>query len=407
MKILYLHQYFATPDSNGGTRSYEMAKRLISRGHKVELVTSSAFLPKEHNLSNGWNKLEIDGISLHVYQQSYSNKVSFTKRIYKFFEFLVAATLYVRKIKADVVFATSTPLTIAIPGVFYSKSKRVPMIFEVRDLWPEVPIALGIIKNPLVKYLAKRLELFAYRNARKIVALSPEMEKGVINSNVSPDLVSCIPNSCDLDLFEVPKEVGEEYKKKHFPFVGNRKLVVYTGTFGMVNNVSYLVEVAKQNKLRQDNICYIAIGDGMEKQKVIMQAKEQEVYEDNLYILDPVKKKEVPSILSASDLSLSMVGPVEEMWKNGANKLFDSFAASRPIAISHEGWQKELLEKHRCGFSFCHLNPSKAAQQIATKLSDEQWLEDAKQNASYLARNVYSRELMAEKLETVITSTLK
>lgn len=402
MKILYLHQYFATPESNGGTRSYEMAKRLVAQGHNVDLITSSAFLPKHIELQQGWNQLEIEGIQLHVFKQAYSNKVSFAKRLFMFFEFLVAASRYSTKVEADLVFATSTPLTIAIPGVYYSKIKKVPMVFEVRDLWPEVPIALKVIKHPFLKWLAKKLELFAYKNSKQIVALSPGMKAGVEASGYPSDDITCIPNSCDLDLFQVPEEVGREYKKNKLSFAGDRPLIVYTGTFGMVNNVGYLVDIARESKAKGYDFCFVAIGDGMEKPKVIEAAKEAGVYEDNFYVLDPIPKLEVVNVLSAADLALSMVGPVEEMWKNSANKLFDAFAASRPIAISHGGWQQPLLESNDCGFAFSHTDVALAAQQIADKLLDEKWLESARANAYNLANNVYSRDLMAEKLEDVL-----
>lgn len=406
MKILYLHQYFATPESSGGTRSYEMAKRLVAKGHEVELITSSAFLPKRYVLDKGWNRLEIEGIKLHVFKQAYSNKVSFAKRLFMFFEFLVAASRYSTKVDGDVVFASSTPLTIAVPGVYFSKVKKAPMVFEVRDLWPEVPIALGVIKHPMIKWIAKKLELFAYKHSKQIVALSPGMKEGVEASGYPSKDITCIPNSCDLELFQVSENVGAIYKSEHLGFVGNRKLVAYTGTFGMVNNVGYLVDIAAVTKARGDDICYVAIGDGMEKQKVIDAAKQNGVYEDNFFVLDAIPKLEIVNVLSAADLALSLVGPVEEMWKNSANKLFDAFAAGRPIAISHGGWQKDLLEENQCGFAFSHVDARLAAEQIADKLFDQQWLDGARINAKQLAQDVYSRDLMANELEQVLVKAV-
>ena len=148
--ILYLHQYFATPDSNGGTRSYELARRLVRSGHTVTVITSSAFLPKNWSLPNMWNYRELEGIRLIILKLPYSNKMSFFRRIGAFLRFSFYSTVKAFKVKVDLIFATSTPLTIAIPAVLASKKSGAPLVFEVRDLWPELPIAVGALKSPVI-----------------------------------------------------------------------------------------------------------------------------------------------------------------------------------------------------------------------------------------------------------------
>ena len=141
MKVIYLHQYFTTPNMSGGTRSYEMAKRLVAAGHEVHMVTSWV---KETDKTD-WYEQEVDGIHVHWFPNPYNNKMSFRRRIQMFFRFAFAAMKKISSIKADVIFATSTPLTIAIPGVLGARKQKIPMVFEVRDLWPEVPIAMKIL----------------------------------------------------------------------------------------------------------------------------------------------------------------------------------------------------------------------------------------------------------------------
>lgn len=193
MRILYLHQYFATPESNAGTRSYEMAKRFVKNGHNVTFVTSSAYLSSNYKVQKGWNLIEIDGIKLHVLHLDYSNKDSFIKRIFKFISFSARSTLKSLSIKADVVFATSTPLTIAIPGLIYSKLKRKPLVFEVRDLWPELPVASGVIKNKLVIKLASWLEKYTYRNSKRLIGLSPGMCRGSQGMVLKKSILHLLP----------------------------------------------------------------------------------------------------------------------------------------------------------------------------------------------------------------------
>ncbi|MBI9069913.1 MAG: glycosyltransferase family 4 protein, partial [Salinivirgaceae bacterium] len=314
MNVLYLHQYFATPESNAGTRSYEMAKRLAAKGHEVTFVTTSAYLSNNYVLKAGWNEMEIDGIRLYVLHLSYSNKDSFIKRIFKFLQFSWLSTLKSLSIKSDVVFATSTPLTIAIPGLIYSKIKKTPLVFEIRDLWPELPVAVGAIKNPFVIKLAEWLEKYTYKNSARLIGLSPGMCDGIIRHGIAKDKVTLATNSCDTELFDVEKSLGESYKETNLGFLKGRKLVVYTGTFGLINNVGYLPELAKSMKEIDSKVCFVAIGDGMEKQTVIDKAAELNVLDKNLYILPPVPKTEIVKLLSAADMSISLFGPIPEMW---------------------------------------------------------------------------------------------
>ncbi|MBD3176836.1 MAG: glycosyltransferase, partial [Armatimonadia bacterium] len=151
MHILYLHQYFCTPEGSSGTRSYEMARRLVAAGHRVTMVCSAANLG-HLDLPAGRSDLEIDGIHVIALNVAYSNRMSHLERIKAFYRFAWGARQAGRAASGvDVVFATSTPLTIAYPGVGASRRHRCPMVFEVRDLWPELPIAVGALRDPVSK----------------------------------------------------------------------------------------------------------------------------------------------------------------------------------------------------------------------------------------------------------------
>ncbi|WP_339898328.1 glycosyltransferase family 4 protein [Paraglaciecola polaris] len=402
MKILYLHQYFATPDSNAGTRSYEMAKRFVANGHDVTLVTSSAFLSTNYQFEPGWNYLEIDAIKLHVLHQSYSNKNSFLKRILKFIHFSWASTLKSLQLKSDVLLATSTPLTIAIPGLIYSKIKKTPFVFEVRDLWPELPIAVGAIKNPILIRFAKWLERYTYRNSKRIIGLSPGMCDGIIKHGIKSDHVTLATNGCDTALFAVESRVGESYKEDCLKFLKGRKLVVYTGTFGLINDVGYLPELARAMLSVSDEICFVAIGDGMEKNLVIEKARTFNVLDKNLYFLEPVPKTEIVKLLSAADLSLSLFGPVKEMWHNSANKLFDALASGTPIAINYGGWQETLIKKHKCGLVLDSDKHNESAKKLAEFLLDKDVYSKAVCQCNLLAYGEYSRDSIATRVERTL-----
>ena len=170
MKIIYIHQYFNTPNMAGGTRSYEMARRLVSMGHEVHMLTSR----RDKSSSQDYLFTLEDGIHVHWIPVAYSNKFSDVNRILAFLKFAWLSTKKGISLQGDVVFATSTPLTIAIPGYIVSRKLSIPMVFEVRDLWPTLPIAIGSLKNTLLKWIALRLERFAYFNSARVVAFQKE-----------------------------------------------------------------------------------------------------------------------------------------------------------------------------------------------------------------------------------------
>ena len=172
MRIVYLHQHFREPSEAGGTRSYEFARRLAAAGHDVQMVTAH-HAPTEAVSRSSWEHRELDGFSVHYAHMPYSNRMSFSKRIASFFRFAWVSAGKAAELGGHVIFATSTPLTIALPAAYAKWKTRTPIVFEVRDLWPEAPIALGALQSAPSRVAARWLERFAYRNAEHIVALSP------------------------------------------------------------------------------------------------------------------------------------------------------------------------------------------------------------------------------------------
>jgi glycosyltransferase involved in cell wall biosynthesis len=406
MKILYLHQYFATPESHAGTRSYEFARRLIANGHQVHMVTSSAALPTKYHLAGETaHDCVIEGIPTTVIQVPYSNSFGFVARLKAFVKFALLSTREAMSHPADIVFATSTPLTIAIPGIAARLRHRVPLVFEVRDLWPEMPIAIGALRNPLFKWLARCLEWVAYHASAHIVALSPGMAEGVISRGISPERVTVIPNSCDIDMFSVPESRGKQIRDR-LGLSEGQPLVVYTGTFGLVNGVSYLVDLAAQMQRIAPDIYFLLVGEGAEAQKVEAHARQLGVLGKNLSIWEPLPKAEMPDLLAAASVATSLFVALKPMWNNSANKFFDSLAAGRPIAINYGGWQADLLERSGAGIVLPHDDTALAAQLLASFLADSHQLGNAAMSARALGQMEFNRDLMASRLEAVLQSAL-
>lgn len=405
MHILYLHQYFVPPDGDGGTRSYEMGRRLVNAGHKVTLITSYARFPESYNFTKPVTDLEIEGINLKVLKIPYSNNMSFTRRIWAFISFALSSIKETMKTKeVDLIFATSTPLTIAVPGIWGKRFHKCPMVFEVRDLWPELPIAIGALKNPLMKWAARRLEKCAYHNSDAIVALSPGMKEGVVKTGYQEERVAVIPNSCDIDLFNVPPSRGIAFLNKH-PELKGEALVTYAGTLGLINGVDYLVEIASEMEKINPNIRFAIFGKGREKEKVMAKAKELGVLDKNLFIYPPLPKKEIPDLLSATTIATSLVIDMQELWHNSANKFFDALAAGKPVLINHKGWQAKILQETGAGIVVPPRAPKTSALLVNTFLLNSQRIKEACVSAKHLALDTFNRDNLANKLRNVLETT--
>lgn len=243
MKILYIHQYFKTPSADGGTRSFEATRRLVEMGHEVELVTSDSAGPMRK-----WATSFEQGVQIHRYGVPYSQHMGFWERAKSFIIFSFHAAVRSSRSDADVIFATSTPLTVAIPGVLASRIKKVPLVFEVRDLWPQIPIALGLIKHPILKFLTRFLEKWAYRHSAAVIALSPQMKEGIVAAGYPQQNVAVIPNACDFDLFARNEEGVENFFSMRPQLIG-RPIMLYPGSFGISNGLEFAVDLA--NELKQ------------------------------------------------------------------------------------------------------------------------------------------------------------
>ena len=386
---------------SGSTRSYEMARRLVAWGHQVEMITSYR---NPHEQSN-WFTESIDGINVHWYPNEYNNKMSFKHRIMAFLKFAKAATLKASSFKnADLIFATSTPLTIAIPAVAASKFLKIPLVFEVRDLWPEVPIAMGVLQKPHHIFLAKALEKWAYNNSEHIVALSPGMKEGVAKAGINDHNISVIPNSADNSLFEVNES---EYKTflEWNTWLPKGKVLIYTGTFGLVNNVISAVDIAVELKRRGSNISILLIGDGIQFDKVVEKAKREKVLNETIYIRSKVPKNEIPLYLRYAKMASSFAIDLPAIQANSANKFFDALAASKPVLINYGGWQKDIIESNNCGVVAWRKPASEVVDELENLLNDDAKYKQACINAKNLAVNDFSRDKLAKQLENILINS--
>ena len=210
-------------------------------------------------------------------------------------------------------------MTIVIPALIFKFLRSVPFVFEVRDLWPEVPIAMGIIKNKILIHMLLQIAKFSYKSADSIIALSPGMKDGILKLNPEAR-VEILTNMASPEIF-----LKSKFKNiKCFTNFEDKKIVLYAGTFGIVNNLDYVIRLAKHTK--EQNIVFFLVGDGIEKEELINSAKKNGTLNENLFFFPPVAKADIPHYFNKSSAIISTTRPLKDLWQNSANKFFDAVA---------------------------------------------------------------------------------
>lgn len=399
MNILYIHQYFKFPNENGGTRSYDLSKEFIKNGHQVIVVTATS--NPNFKTKNKWTIIKKENIEVHYLYLPYSNLMSYFKRIRVFFKFLFSSTLHLFRQKSDLILATSTPLTIAIPTLLKKWFSKTPYIFEVRDVWPEAVIAIGAIKNKGIQKMLFFLEKLSYRYASTIIPLSVDMKKSI--DKRYPQFKSktslVIPNIASIHRFQ--NEITNPNIVRETIGFQPRFSVLYAGTIGKVNGINKIVELAAQTITIDKGLVYIIIGEGIEKDKIIENAKKRGVLNVNLFILDSIHKDQLPNWYAATSMGSSFVIDIPELWANSANKFFDTLAAKRPVLINYAGWQANVIQKKEVGFVLPQSYTKASIESFVAYTQNKEIWELHCQNALHLAQKEYSLDIAAQKYMTI------
>lgn len=397
------------PEDSGGIRAYDLAKSFVKEGFEVDVITSSGYL-KSVEFHDKWTLIEREGIKIHVLKLDYSNNLSYIQRSLVFVKFLWFSTFKALSIKGDIVLATSTPLTIGIPALIKKWRHKIPFVFEARDVWPEAVIAIGAVKNKLVQQLLYFLEKTIYKNAQVIVPLSKDMKASIVSRypeicKTKPIVV--IENISEIDRFS---EVSNSDVLKNAIGFQPRFTVLYAGSFGRVNGIEYVIDLAFKTLEIDSSIVYVLIGDGAMKEKVIQNAKEANVLNKNVFILDSVNKQDLPNWYNAVDMGSSFVIPIKELWANSANKFFDTLAASKPVLINHEGWQADVIRKENVGYVLPLKITKDNVDSFVTYTQNIELQKQQKINALEKAKSSYSLDVASGKYLIIfneILSTLK
>lgn len=397
MKLLYLHQYFAFPEGSSGTRSYDLAKEFVKKGIDVTVITANGAFKTDP--SQRWTYVEREGIKFWVLNCEYSHMMSIRKRIMSFIKFSYYSSKKAVEIKSDVVLATSTPLTIAIPGIIKRRRSKIPFVFEIRDVWPEGPIQQGYVKNKFLIWLLRKIEKYIYRHTDYMVPLSVGMKRDIL-TRVDVKNMEVIPNISEIDRFEHYEDCDID-----FDFTG-KKVVLYAGTLGPVNDIMYVAKLAQKTLPLAPWLCYLIIGKGQQKEEIIKYCKNNEILNKNIFFLDPIRKKDLPSVYSKVTMGSSFVWDYKIKWDNSANKFFDTLAAGRPVLINYQGWQADVIRENQCGYVLPYRPTDEDVKAFVDYLSDDALLEQHGKNAKVKAVD-YSLPVAVEKYMHVFDAVLK
>lgn len=382
MRVLYFHQYFSTMQGSTGTRSYQFAQKLVELGHYVTIVTgrhAGSGVNADPNFGKGFQTVYVDGIRVLILNLSYSNYDSIRHRSRTFVRFALEGLTLVLREEFDVLFATSTPLTVAVPGILAKWIRGKPFVFEVRDLWPELPQAMGVIRNPVALGMLKVLEKAAYASADGIVALSPGIQNTIQSETCHRKPVVLIPNCSDTKTFQTS---GRSRKQG--------LLATFTGAHGQANGLHAILDAAKILKSeRRFDIRIRFIGDGKLKPDLIERAKCDKL--DNCEFLDPVSKQALGVLLLDTDVGLMVLENVPA-FSNGTspNKFFDYLAAGLPVLTNYPGWVANLIESFGCGIAVPPANPSAFAAALCSLADNPQMRREMGRRSRHLAEDRFS-----------------
>jgi glycosyltransferase involved in cell wall biosynthesis len=342
--ILYLYQYFGTNKGSWSTRVYELAKRWIKEGHKVTVVTS----PYDKSDITGKGlvfKTKVEGIEVIVINIKQSNKHSFIRRMTTFILFSIISIYYALNVSCQIVIASSGPITIGLPGLVAKWVRRRKLVFEVRDLWPEGAIELGILKSSLVKKVAWWFESFMYRQASLVVACSKGMQKSIVDRY--PRVKSIVvTNVSDNDLFR-NKRIINSFQLPDW--ASKNKYFLYAGSLGAMDNIKLILDTAKELINRKNNAIFIIAGDGKDKENLVKQKESLNL--KNVIFLNLMSKELLVGWIHYSCAALVLFKDVPVIQTSSPNKLFDAFAAERPIIQNTTGWIHDLVLESQCGIN--------------------------------------------------------
>jgi len=409
MHILIVHQYYLHKEGAGGSRWNQFAKYWSQRGHQITVITGMLEIittKKFPEYKGRFIVTEHDGPNIIVKRCHVSeayNK-SFVGRAWAYLSFVLSsilAGLFVKK--PDVIICTSPPLTVGLTGWALSRFKRIPMVFEVRDLWPESAIDTGVLTSKWLIRLSYWLERKSYDSASWINVLTPAFEKALIEKKgIQPDRISMIPNGADADIIKPGPRDNWVRKKYNFD---DKFVVTYVGAHGLANGLMQLIEAGKILKQIDSQVQIVLVGDGMEKPKLIDAVKKFKL--DNVSLIDPVPKSQIGDYINASDVCTAVLKKRDIFKTVYPNKVFDYMCAEKPIIIGIDGMARKLVEDAGAGIFADPESPQVFVQAVVFLKENPQKLNIFGENGRRFVQENFSRKVLSDRYLKIIEQVVQ
>jgi glycosyltransferase involved in cell wall biosynthesis len=402
VKVLYFDPKFLTPRHAAPTRAYSIARRLVERGHEVTMVARDPrWLAVGETPPPGLlgRRERVDGIDVVWLRIPYEQRFSKGKRLLSYGAYSFAASAASLRLgRPDLVYASSTPLTSGVPGAFASRLRGVPFVFELQDLWPAVPAALGFLSPGLELALAERVERGLYRRADRLVVCSEAVVSVLARRGIPREKIVLVPNFSDTDLFR-PDKGDDGFRTRHG--LDGKFVAVYAGTLGASNGIYQLADAAAALKqARNEEVRIVVVGEGTERAALERRVRDESL--DNVLVLPPVPREDVPGLVGASDVTLTVFAPNPALELNSPNKFFDSLAAGKPVVVNVDGWLRKLVEENAAGVYAPGGDAEALARALSTLAPQRERLREMGENARALAVREFARDLLTDRLAATL-----
>lgn len=398
MHLLLIHQAFVTPAEIGGTRHFELGRHWIAARHRFTVVASRRsyftgdFHGEPRTVTEGINIIRVKALAAHG--------SGFVTRIVAFLGFTVGAFFAALRVgDPDVILGTSPPIFQALAAWSVAALRRRPFVLEIRDLWPEFAIGMGVLRNPLLIAIARKLERFLYARAAHLVVNSPAFVTYLTHErDVPQEKISCVPNGVEAAFFAGAEGMRSQVREEFG--LGDRFVVVYAGAMGIANNLQAVVEAAQVLRER-DDIVFLLVGEGSEKQR--LQAAVRKAGLANVIFAQGQPKERMPAILAAADAGLAVLQDIPMFKTTYPNKVFDYMAAGLPTVVAIDGVIRDVIEAAGGG-TFAAPGDPRAIAAAVLRLADDRSTARRMGAAARLhVRQYFDRNQQAREFATILS----
>ena len=372
MRILYLSQYFPPEAGATQTRAHEMGRALVQAGHAVTMLAEfpnhpSGVIPARYR-GRLYERDSLDGMEVIRVWAKASPEKTFGSRITFYLSYMfnaILAGIFLARQPYDLILATSPPLFVAAAGLTLSHLRRLPLVVEVRDLWPAAAIALGELRDPRAIRWATHLEEACYRRAKQIIVVTRRMQQALEQRGIEPGKLALIPNGANTDLFQFDAAARQKIRQELE--LSEKFVALYAGILGLAQGLETLLQAARlvQN---ESNLHIVLIGDGPQRARLLRMKEEMGL--ENITILPEQPRSAIPGYLSAADVALIPLRRLALFQMAVPSKLFDAWACARPVICGIEGEAQEIVEKAQGGINIPAEDPPALAQAVRVLAAD-------------------------------------